>query len=154
KIKTQQGHGTREENGVRPAGTAIGLRIDKQRFVVAPLYFPLLDGFLADTLAANRETRHVVGGIDRKKQDKRQQVNAQQNEHPIQQAAHNIADHDTSVTGRVPATARSRFRAVRHRTTTPNTATAANSQDRKSTRLNSSHVKISYAVFCSKKNKQ
>src|SRR5690606_39914025 len=27
-------------------------------------------------------------------------------------------------------------------------------QDRKSTRLNSSHVKISYAVFCLKKNKQ
>src|SRR5436309_11865808 len=28
---------------------------------------------------------------------------------------------------------------------------AADSQDRKSTRLNSSHVKISYAVFCLKK---
>src|SRR5690606_40981400 len=28
-----------------------------------------------------------------------------------------------------------------------------NSQDRKSTRLNSSHVKISYAVFCLKKKK-
>src|SRR5690606_41767222 len=27
-------------------------------------------------------------------------------------------------------------------------------EDRKSTRLNSSHVKISYAVFCLKKNKQ
>src|SRR5690606_40150873 len=27
-------------------------------------------------------------------------------------------------------------------------------QDRKSTRLNSSHVKISYAVFCLKKNKR
>src|SRR5699024_11237463 len=27
-------------------------------------------------------------------------------------------------------------------------------QDRKSTRLNSSHVSISYAVFCLKKNKQ
>src|SRR5690349_22780913 len=27
-------------------------------------------------------------------------------------------------------------------------------QDRKSTRLNSSHVEISYAVFCLKKNKQ
>src|SRR5690606_41574505 len=27
-------------------------------------------------------------------------------------------------------------------------------QDRKSTRLNSSHVKISYAVFCLKKNKK
>src|SRR5690606_40214073 len=31
---------------------------------------------------------------------------------------------------------------------------AAARQDRKSTRLNSSHVKISYAVFCLKKKKQ
>src|SRR5690606_41147996 len=30
----------------------------------------------------------------------------------------------------------------------------ANALDRKSTRLNSSHVKISYAVFCLKKKKQ
>src|SRR3989442_8286179 len=30
----------------------------------------------------------------------------------------------------------------------------ANRQDRKSTRLNSSHVRISYAVFCLKKKKQ
>src|SRR5690606_40120778 len=33
-------------------------------------------------------------------------------------------------------------------------ATAARGQDRKSTRLNSSHVKISYAVFCLKKKKR
>src|SRR5690606_42113512 len=33
----------------------------------------------------------------------------------------------------------------------PNTGHAASCQDRKSTRLNSSHVKISYAVFCLKK---
>src|SRR5436309_12464109 len=33
-------------------------------------------------------------------------------------------------------------------------APAALRQDRKSTRLNSSHVKISYAVFCLKKKKQ
>src|SRR5690606_40603961 len=32
-------------------------------------------------------------------------------------------------------------------------STAARKPDRKSTRLNSSHVKISYAVFCLKKNK-
>src|SRR5690606_41582907 len=31
---------------------------------------------------------------------------------------------------------------------------ALRAADRKSTRLNSSHVKISYAVFCLKKNKQ
>src|SRR5207302_6765637 len=33
-------------------------------------------------------------------------------------------------------------------------ADAAGFQDRKSTRLNSSHVKISYAVFCLKKKKK
>src|SRR3712207_8403201 len=32
-------------------------------------------------------------------------------------------------------------------------AQAADEQDRKSTRLNSSHANISYAVFCLKKNK-
>src|SRR3712207_8172886 len=34
-----------------------------------------------------------------------------------------------------------------------NHATAANRPDRKSTRLNSSHANISYAVFCLKKKK-
>src|SRR5690349_23408975 len=36
----------------------------------------------------------------------------------------------------------------------PTTATDAWWQDRKSTRLNSSHVEISYAVFCLKKKKK
>src|SRR5690554_6988622 len=34
------------------------------------------------------------------------------------------------------------------------TLTTSSLQDRKSTRLNSSHVRISYAVFCLKKKKQ
>src|SRR3989442_10663069 len=33
-------------------------------------------------------------------------------------------------------------------------STRASSRDRKSTRLNSSHVRISYAVFCLKKKKE
>src|SRR5690606_41318267 len=37
--------------------------------------------------------------------------------------------------------------------TSPVTKTKKISRDRKSTRLNSSHVKISYAVFCLKKKK-
>src|SRR5207253_4279619 len=37
----------------------------------------------------------------------------------------------------------------RHRTSIP--SSCSNSRDRKSTRLNSSHVAISYAVFCLKK---
>src|SRR5690606_41828710 len=48
-------------------------------------------------------------------------------------------------------------RASDHRTQVSplSTQPVAGSEDRKSTRLNSSHVKISYAVFClKKKNKQ
>src|SRR2546427_5804235 len=37
--------------------------------------------------------------------------------------------------------------------TRPGTAAAARPRDRKSTRLNSSHSQISYAVFCLKKKK-
>src|SRR5690554_7789810 len=36
----------------------------------------------------------------------------------------------------------------------PSQSGALDHQDRKSTRLNSSHVRISYAVFCLKKKKQ
>src|SRR5436305_7100016 len=36
----------------------------------------------------------------------------------------------------------------------PATTPGASAKDRKSTRLNSSHVRISYAVFCLKKKKQ
>src|ERR1039457_7614166 len=36
----------------------------------------------------------------------------------------------------------------------PNGLVCSNIRDRKSTRLNSSHLVISYAVFCLKKNKQ
>src|SRR5690606_41699075 len=50
---------------------------------------------------------------------------------------------------------RVRLPAARRRDTSPAPPTAASSdhcwRDRKSTRLNSSHVKISYAVFCLKK---
>src|SRR2546430_10431945 len=37
--------------------------------------------------------------------------------------------------------------------TTPSSTNAPSSKDRKSTRLNSSHSQISYAVFCLKKKK-
>src|SRR5437660_5977071 len=47
---------------------------------------------------------------------------------------------------RLPALARVAGRTARAR--------AAGAQDRKSTRLNSSHVAISYAVFCLKKKKK
>src|SRR5438132_5672756 len=41
-----------------------------------------------------------------------------------------------------------------HRLTKSGVTTALNQPDRKSTRLNSSHTVISYAVFCLKKKKQ
>src|SRR5438874_8838307 len=48
------------------------------------------------------------------------------------------------------ATAAERFR-LRHRGFAPILRKRRFSEDRKSTRLNSSHVEISYAVFCLKK---
>src|SRR5690625_5973607 len=54
-------------------------------------------------------------------------------------------------------TASNRFDFVRRRcptTTFSKTLVCSNKLDRKSTRLNSSHVAISYAVFCLKKKKQ
>src|SRR3989442_11120211 len=44
--------------------------------------------------------------------------------------------------------------ALREARPVPDSAVAAESGDRKSTRLNSSHVRISYAVFCLKKKKR
>src|SRR3712207_7636279 len=45
-------------------------------------------------------------------------------------------------------------RAPAHRTHAPDPRASPESGDRKSTRLNSSHANISYAVFCLKKKKQ
>src|SRR3712207_8369442 len=42
---------------------------------------------------------------------------------------------------------------LRHRPRARDSAHAADGRDRKSTRLNSSHANISYAVFCLKKKK-
>src|SRR3712207_7143555 len=53
------------------------------------------------------------------------------------------ASSTTSSTGRDPAARLSR----------PRTAAETSRRDRKSTRLNSSHANISYAVFCLKKKK-
>src|SRR5207249_12158123 len=47
-----------------------------------------------------------------------------------------------------------RRRAVRHRLGDARGRTTALPEDRKSTRLNSSHVSISYAVFCLKKKRK
>src|SRR5207302_3096260 len=59
------------------------------------------------------------------------------------------------ITGQRPAMRRSRksIAAFRLRQGMPIAATVT-LRDRKSTRLNSSHVKISYAVFCLKKKKK
>src|SRR3989442_7608549 len=56
-----------------------------------------------------------------------------------------------------PASVRATWRLSRSRSVAPNSASSCliwrlSGGDRKSTRLNSSHVRISYAVFCLKKN--
>src|SRR5690606_40343169 len=56
--------------------------------------------------------------------------------------------------GRSPALAASRTGLRQHSQPHPGHFTIYCLPDRKSTRLNSSHVKISYAVFCLKKKKK
>src|SRR5690606_41553827 len=61
--------------------------------------------------------------------------------------------HDSS--GQIGDTGRSRpATCSAHHSTGRSASIRAPGQDRKSTRLNSSHVKISYAVFCLKKKKK
>src|SRR5690606_40424505 len=57
---------------------------------------------------------------------------------------------------RVPRSRVRQIHAVRNRLgdPSPQSHRGCRRQDRKSTRLNSSHVKISYAVFCLKKKKK
>src|SRR5215813_14296373 len=54
---------------------------------------------------------------------------------------------------RCPRTSSCRRRTARRSPTTRSARHARRRADRKSTRLNSSHVRISYAVFCLKKKK-
>src|SRR5438874_6554063 len=62
-------------------------------------------------------------------------------------------DRDVRSIGR-GALDREPWEMLRHGIVQPQLAGVAKLQDRKSTRLNSSHVEISYAVFCLKKKKQ
>src|SRR5690349_23402170 len=57
-------------------------------------------------------------------------------------------------TRHLPARRRSRTRSATPDRRRRDKKTSAPARDRKSTRLNSSHVEISYAVFCLKKKKQ
>src|SRR5438067_9185342 len=62
-------------------------------------------------------------------------------------ALHPAAEPATAIGGARPE----RLRAALEKETAPRSRSPARRQDRKSTRLNSSHVSISYAVFCLKK---
>src|SRR2546426_10999160 len=59
-----------------------------------------------------------------------------------------------SAVKRPPVAARSAVSSAETRAAEPAKRTASNQRDRKSTRLNSSHLVISYAVFCLKKKKK
>src|SRR5699024_3310168 len=98
----------------------------EQGFVVAPIDFPLLDGLLADALAANGQTRHVVRRVDGKEENKGQDVDAQQDQYTIQQSTNNIGGHACPLSGS-RAFLRSRRRAVCHTTSRPTPAPIATS---------------------------
>src|SRR5690606_29718611 len=57
------------------------------------LGLPALDGLLADALPADGQARHVIGRIDRKEQDERKEIDAQQDQYPVQQAADDVGGH-------------------------------------------------------------
>src|SRR5690606_40289502 len=69
--------------------------------------------------------------------------------------AHDAGESRRSARQRLhPHRARERPADERHHLPTRDETGVAADRDRKSTRLNSSHVKISYAVFCLKKKKK
>src|SRR5690606_41690655 len=75
-------------------------------------------------------------------------------DHPTEQAAIEAAVDIRNSKQVTPALARERLRAILFPPTIANGVFRDfDPRDRKSTRLNSSHVKISYAVFCLKKKK-
>src|SRR5258705_4814018 len=61
-----------------------------------------------------------------------------------------VADRD----GQRPGSGKKRKRTAPGKVNFPGASLHLNRRDRKSTRLNSSHLGISYAVFCLKKKKQ
>src|SRR5690606_41613697 len=73
---------------------------------------------------------------------------------PISSLMRKVALVEISTLSRRPASASPRISSdspLEYTSAVSNRLTPASRQDRKSTRLNSSHVKISYAVFCLKK---
>src|SRR5690606_15269444 len=100
KIEHKQTHGFFKKDGVgENALTALG-GIQKQRFVVTALRFPLLNGFFGNVLVTQLHPRHLVGGIHHKKQREGSQVHPDQNRNGVQQAADNISKHGKSSVAR------------------------------------------------------
>ncbi len=58
-----------------------------QRLVVAALGLPLLDHLLRHALAADVQPRHVVGRVDREEQEEGRQVDAEQDQRAVGDAA-------------------------------------------------------------------
>src|SRR5690625_5157357 len=93
KIKTQQRHRALVKHGFRELLTARLRRVDQQRLVITVLTLPSFNRIGADALATNRQTRHIVWRINRKKQHKRDEIHANQDGHAVKQASHEVARH-------------------------------------------------------------
>src|SRR5690606_18122601 len=109
-----------------------------QGFVVAALHLPAVDRFLANTLAADRQARHVVRCIDRKEQYKSQKVYTKQNQCAIHQAPYDVSNHEIGFSvlagprwagATLATTAVSRLRICRHATATPTSSVASTSNN-------------------------
>ena len=70
---------------------ALLLGVQVQRLVVAALGLPLVDHLLRDALAADVQARHVVGRVDGEEQEEGRQVDAEQDQHAVGDAAQDVA---------------------------------------------------------------
>src|SRR5690606_13712043 len=102
----------------------------KQRLVVASFNLPAINGAFADPLPTYRQAGHVIGCVDRKKQNKSQQIHADQDQHTVKQATNNIADHDgLAESGLLTTVARTRERAMPQARPPPTMASTATSHN-------------------------
>src|SRR5690606_36592208 len=92
-IHHQQRRRPFEENSFGQALCTLRFRVIEQRLVIPAFGLPFFNGFGADALPTDRHSSHVIGRIDRKKQDEGKKIDANQNENTVDQASEDIPAH-------------------------------------------------------------
>src|SRR5690606_6893902 len=65
----------------------------EKRLVVAALGLPALDGLDADALPPYGQARHVVRRVDREKQHESEEIDADEDQHAVEQPANDVCGH-------------------------------------------------------------